>query len=306
LANIEVQTPITAVSKSGTLYTFTTDPAHDLTFGWSDHENITLSGFTNENWNGSHALNDSPNRLNFVVQSAEATPVLNGNEVLHEIRSDGINGKFSVTRVSNTVFTVTGSFLDGTYTGGTVNKGVRVAGSVTIERAIDQYTEQNATDLWMFVVMNDAVVSKDRHTFSDATATRATGEDMRIRLIDGFTITIIKAVSNDGLAVDAIDICRHDLSSPILSSVHGARFDTGLDSAADFRAVLTGHGITEYDKAILAYTYEFEFPVDITNEDAVNEGITRAFRDLNYTQSEGGDDTTDMTVIPVNLDDDPV
>lgn len=305
LANVEIQTPITARSQDGTLFTFTVNPAHDLTFGWADHENITLSGFTDSVWNGSFALKGVPNRFNFIVQSAESIPTLNGNEALHEIRSDGINGRFSATRVSATVFTITGTFLNGTYTGGTVNKGVRVAGAVTIERAIAQYTEQNVTDLWMFVVMNDAEVSKDRHTHSDATATKARGDDMRIRLIDGFTITIVVNTTNDITGTSAIDICRHDLLQPILRSVFGARFDTGLSSAPDFRAVLTGHGINSYTKAILSYTYEFEFVMDLTIDDAVNEGDTRAFRDLDYTQEIGGDDTPDMTVIPVNLDDSP-
>lgn len=305
LANVEIKTPIATRSQDGLNFTFTTDPAHDLTFGWADHENITLSGFTDSAWNGSFALQSSPNRFNFVIQSAETIPTLNGNEVLHEIRSDGINGQFSATRVSATVFTITGDFLDGTYTGGTVNKGVRVAGAVTIERALAQYTEQSVTDLWMFVVMNDAELSKDRHSFSDATATKVTGDDMRVRLLDGFTITIVIATSQDITATDSIDICRHDLLSPILNSVFGALFDTGLAANPDFRAVLTGHGLNEYTKAILAYTYEFEFPMDLTADDAVNEGDTRAFRDLDYTQEQGGDDTTDMTVIPINLDDSP-
>lgn len=305
LANVEIKTPITARSQDGTLFTFTTDPAHDLTFGWTDHANITLSGFTESVWNSSFELKSSPSRFNFVVQSAETIPTLNGNEALHEVRSDGINGQFTATRVSAAVFTITGTFLDGTYTGGTVNKGVRIAGSVTIERAIDQYTEQNVTDLWMFVVMNDAELSKSRHAFSDATATKATGEDMRVRLLDGFTITIVIATSQDITGTDAIDICRHDLLLPILKSVFGARFDTGLSSDPDFRSVLVGHGIFQYNKAILAYTYEFEFPMDLTVDDAVNEGDTRAFRDLNYTQEQGEDETTDMTVIPINLDDSP-
>lgn len=305
LANVEAKTPITARSQSGLNFTFTTSPANDLTFGWPDHANITLSGFTNANWNGSFALKAVPNRFNFTVQSAEAIPVLNGNEVLHEIRSDGINGQFSATKVSATIFTITGTFIDGVYTGGTVNKDVRVTGSVTIERALEQYTVQKFTDLWMYVVMNDAELSKDRHSFSDATATKATGDDMRIRLLDGFTVTIVINTSDDIMATDAIDICRHDLLLPILKSVFGARFDTGLSSDPDFRAVLTGHGIAEYNKAILAYTYEFEVPMDLTDGDVVNEGDTRAFRDLNYTQEQGGDDTTDMTVIPINLDEEP-
>jgi hypothetical protein len=305
LANVEIKTPITARSQDGTLFTFTVSPAHDLTFNWSDHDNITLSGFTNPNWNGSFELKDVPNRFTFIVQSSESIPALNGNEVLHEVRNDGINGRFYATRISATVFTISGTFLDGTYTGGTVNKGIRIAGSITIERALDQYTEENLTDLWMFVVMNDAETSKSRHAFSDATATKATGDDMRLRLIDGFTITIVINTSDDIHATDAIDICRHDLLLPILKSVYGALFDTGLSNDPEFKAVATGHGFREYTKAILAYTYEFEFPMDLTIDDAVNEGDTRAFRDIDFTQEQGGDDTTDMTVVPINLDDSP-
>ncbi len=303
LANVEIKTPVTARSQSGTLFTFTTDPAHDLTFGWPDHENITLSGFTDSAWNDTFELKAVSNRFNLTIQSAETIPTLNGNEVLHEIRRDGINGQFSATRVSANVFTVSGTgFLDGTYSGGTVNKGLRIAGAITIERALEQYTAQNATDLWGFVVMNDAEVSKSRHAFSDATATKASGDDMRMRLIDGFTITYVIATSQDITGTDAVDICRHDLLLPTLKSVFGARFDTGLSSDPDFRAILTGHGVSEYNRAILAYTHEYEFPMELTADDAVNEGDTRAFRDANYTQTVDGDDTTDMTVLPINMD----
>lgn len=305
IANVEVKIPITAVSKSGNLYTFTTSPAHDLTSTWPEHVNVTLSGFTDGAWNGSFVLKSVPNRNNFVVQSANSLPTLNGNEVLHEFRADGINGRFQPTIVNTITFTIAGSFLDGNYTGGSVSSGVRIAGAVTIERALEQYTEQNLTDLWLFVVMNDAEISKDRNTFSDATATRSRGEDIRIRIIDGFTITAVKNTTQDIAAVDALDICRHDLYSPILQSVYGAMFDTGLSGAADFKAVPTGHGLAAYEKAYLAYSYAFEFVMELTEADAVYEGDTRAFRDIDYTEKVGGDDTTDMTIIPINLDDNP-
>lgn len=305
LAGVEVKTPITGVSKSGNLYTFTTSPAHDLTFNWPEHANITLSGFTDGDWNGSFVLKGVPNRTTFIVQSINSLPTLNGNEVLHEIRSDGINGRFQPTILNTTSFTIAGSFLDGTYAGGSVNTGVRIAGSITIERAFEEYTAQNLADLWLFVTMHDADVSKDRHSFSDATATRGKGDDIRTRLIDGFTITAIKNTTQDIAAVEALDILRHDLLQPILKSVYGARFDTGLAVAADFKSVLTGMGVAAYEKAYLAYSYDFEFVVEITAGDAVNEGDTRAFRDIDYTQKIGGDDTQDMTILPINLDDNP-
>lgn len=305
IANVEVKTPITGVSKNGNLYTFITSPAHDLTSTWPEHANVILSGFTDGSWNGSFVLMSVPNRNTFVVQSINSLPTLNGNEALHEIRSDGINGRFQPTIVNTTTFTVAGNFIDGTYTGGSVNSGVRIAGAVTIERAIEQYTEQNLADLWLFVVINDAEISKDRNTFSDATATRGRGDDIRVRIIDGFTITAVKNTTQDIAAVDALDICRHDLYSPILRSVYGARFDTGLSGAADFKAVPTGHGLAAYEKAYLAYSYAFEFVMELTEADAVYEGDTRAFRDIDYTQEIGGDDTTDMTILPINLDDNP-
>lgn len=305
LANVAINTAIDGVSKSGLLFTFTTSAAHDLTQGWAEHETVTLDGFTDSSWNSSFTLMSVPNRNTFVVQSDNTLPTLNGNEVLEEIRDDGANGQYSATVVSATVFTISGDFLAGTYTGGTVNSGVRVAGSVTLERAIEQYTEQSLTDLWFIVVPNDAEVSKDRHSFSDATATRGTGDDIRVRLIDGFTINIFVNTSTDMTGTDAIDLARHTLLQPILRSVYGTKFDTGLAEDADFRVVPTSHGIGVYEKAYLVYTYAFEFVVELTIDDSVTEGDTRAFRDINYTQETGGDDTTDMTVIPINLDVEP-
>ena len=303
MANVAVKTPITGVSKSGNLYTFTTFPAHDLTSTWPDHATITLSGFTDSVWNDTFALKSVPNRNDFVIQSANSLPVLNGKEVLHEVRSDGVNGRFEITVVNATTFTIAGSFLDGTYTGGSVNSGVRIAGAITIERAIAEYTKQPPSDLWIFVRMHDADISKDRHSYSDATATRGIGDDIRTRLIDGFTITAIKNTTQDIAAVDALDILRHDLLQPILKSVNGARFDTGLAGDADFKSILTGHGLAIYERAYLAYNYDFEFVTEITAGDSVNIGDTRAFRDIDYTLRQGGDDTEDMT-ITLDLDDD--
>ena len=304
LSNVVVETPISAESKSANTYTFTATN-HDLTFGWEDHETITMSGFTDGDWNDTFTLGGAPNRNTFTIVSANSEPVLNGNEVLHEIRSDGINGRFSITVVDTTSFTITGSFLDGDYSGGTVSSGVRVAGAITLERAIEEYTEQSVSDLWIFVVMNDADVSKDRSTFSDATATRTGADDIRIRLIDGFTVTIVVNTSNDITATDALDLCRHDLLQPILKTIYGARFSTGLDGDADFRTVLTGHGFSSYNRAILAYTFGFEVVMDLTAGDSVNEGDTRAYRNIDYTQTVGDDDTTDATISLINLDDSP-
>jgi hypothetical protein len=296
LADVDVKTAIDSVSKDGNVYTFGTAVPHDLTSTWPDHETITMEGFTDSAWNDTFILSAVPNRNSFKVASANTLPVLNGNEVLLEDRVDGVNGRYEATVTGNKTFTISGTFNDGTYTGGTVNKGVRVAGAIELDRAIEQYTKQNVNDFWMFVSMNDADISKDRHSESDATATRGVGDDMRLRLLDGFTLTIVKNVTKDIAAVSALDACRHDLIEPILKTLFGARFTTGLSGAADFKSVLTGHGLALYNKAILAYSYGFEMAMDLTNGDQVEPENTRAFRDIDLTVEIGDDDVTDMTV----------
>lgn len=326
LKDVITETSISGVSQDGLVFTFTTSTDHDLTYGWPEHEYVELSGFTDDTWNGSFKLVGVPNRRTFSVKSANSLPVLNGDEVLLEVRIDGLNGRYSASvpgiypatfplrfpfafydpNEGDRTIAISGSFTDGSYSGGNISGAQRISGSVTEDRAIEQYTEQNLNDLWMFVVMSSATTSKDRSTYSDATSTKATGNDMRLRLVDGFSIYIIKNTTEDITAIEAIDICRHDLLLPILKSVNGIRFDTGLTYDGDFRCILTGHSYFDYNKAILIYQYDFEVVMDLTNDDVVAPEDTRAFRDVDYYLNVGEEDTDQMTILPIDLDEEPL
>jgi hypothetical protein len=302
--DVTTQTPIDGYSKDGLVFTFTTGADHDLTYGWSDHTTVSLTGFTDVAWNSNFTLVDVPNRRSFKVQSTNSDPVLNGSEKLLEIRIDGPNGAYSITVINTTTFTLTAAGVaDGSYTGGKLSPSARVAGTVDIERAIEQYTEQGVTDLWGFVAMHDGEVSKDRSTNSDAVATPTTGTAMRLRLIDGFTFFIVVNTSEDIAAQTAVDICRHELLTPILKSVYGARFTTGLSGLTDFRTILTGHAFVSYNQAVYVHAYTFEMSMDITESDAVEPADTRAYHDTDFAQSILGSD--DMTVT-INHDDEPL
>ena len=305
LSNVGTNTSITAVSRDGLIFTFTTGSDHDITFDSPDHENATLDGFTDDDWNNSFRIVEVPNRRTFKVQSTLDLPVLNGNEILQEVRSDGVNGRYSATVVSPTVFTINGTFLASNYSGGKVSARVRVAGSVTFERAQEQYTEQKIIDIWAFVVMADVQASKDRSTKNDSEASMPTGTEMRQHVMDGFEIFIFQNVTNDMAATDAIDIARHDLFLPISKSVYGAFFDSGLSGATDFRTVFVSQGFVNYSKSVLVYSYQFQTLYDLTDGDTVEPSDTRAYRDVLSTQNIGEDDTTDMTVT-VDLDDTPL
>lgn len=305
LSDIGTNTAIIGVSKDGLIFTFTTGTDHDLTFGSPDHINAALDGFTNTVWNGSFKITSVPNRRTFKVQSTNTLPTLNGNEILEEVRSDGINGRYKATVVSPTVFTIEGTFLASNYSGGRVSAKVRVAGGATFERIAAQYTKQNISDLWIFVVMSDAQVSKDRNTQNDSDASMPTGTEMRQRIMDGFELFIFQNVTADMAATDAIDIARHDLMLPILKSVYGAFFDSGLSGASDFRTIFVAHGLADYNQAVLVYSYQFQTLYDLTDGDTVEPQDTRAYRDTSYTHEIGEDDTTDM-IVTVNQDNEPL
>lgn len=310
LAGVETRTPISAVAASGLNYTFDTSADHDLTFGWQENDTIELGGFTDPAWNTTYSLKSSDNRREFKVQSAETAPTLNGNEYLLEPdRIDGINGLYSVTVTGTTTFTIAGSFNDGTYTpvNGKVSLNPRVAGTIDVDRSLEEYTKQSVNDFWIFVEPIDASVSKDRNAYSDATATIAAGQEMRTRIIDGFTVYIYAPTSAQIAGVEALDICRHDLLLPMMRTLYGTKFDTGLaNSEGDFRTILTNHGVAAYNKAFLVYRYEFEVASDLTDSDTVLPSGTRAFRDIDYTLAVGGDDAPTMDIDVIDLDIDPL
>lgn len=310
LTNVETRTPIDAVSKDGLVFTFGTSVPHDLTEGWPDNSTIELGGFTDGAWNTTFSLKSANNRETFQVQSAETIPTLNGNEYLLEPnRIDGINGMHSATVTGATTFTFTTTANDGTYTpvNGRVSSAPRIAVSVDIDRSLSEYTKHDTQDFWMFIVPPSVVdVSKSRSAQSDANVTVGNGEDIRGRMLDGFEIIIVVNVTEQIAAATALDVCRDELLLPMMRTFLGAYFPTGLTTSNDFKTILASHGDVEYNRAVFVYRYTYQVVMDFTDSDTVRPLDTRAFRDLNYTLKVGGDDTTNMTVLPIDLDDEPL
>jgi len=298
-ANVEYHNIVDSVSQDGLNFTFTTSIPHDLTFDWSPHDTVNLDGFIDTLWNDSFELTGVPDRNTFVVKSSNTIPTLSGSEYLLENRIDGINGRYGVYVIDDTSFSISGSFLSGVYSGGSVDLGTRVAGVVNIERSLEEYTKQPIGNLWMLIQMSDVEASKDRQSFNDATAMKSNAVDFRMTFMDGFTCFIFVNTSNDITATEALDICRDELFSVIMKTFFGAEFDSGLPSSQSFATVLTGHRVEAYNRAYLVYSYEFEVPYRAFNEDTVEPENTRAFRDINYIQSV---DTQDMTIVPIKLD----
>jgi hypothetical protein len=302
VSSLESRTPINSVSKDGLIYTFISEE-HDLTFNDPEHLYAKFEGFTDPLWNrDDFKITAVQNRKTFSIRSTNPLPVLTDNEFLLEKRIDGIRGRYLINKVNDNVFTINGDFVDGIYRNGRLSPDVRITGMVDIDRLQELYTRNNIFDLWGYVIMHDVTTSKDRSTNSDATATIPNGTDMRLRLIDGFDFVIVVNTTRDISANDAIDLCRHELFLPILKTIYGVKFDTGLSDKTDFKAILIGQGMTLYQKAYYLHVYRFETQYDITNSDSVVPGDTRAFRDIGFTQKIGEQSMS----VNIDLDDIPI
>jgi len=302
LADVKSETSITGVSQDGLVFTFTTAIPHDLTLDWQ--ETVNLIGFTDTDWNNSFDLVSVPSRLTFSVRSTNTMPTLTASENLLEVKASGVNGSFLATVIDTTSFSISGSFDDGGYQGGQVSDAVRVSGVIDIDRAIEEYTKQTINDLWLFVAPVDAEVSKDRNSLSDAISSLTSGAALRMRILDGFNVYVVGSTVDDISGVNTLDLCRHDLLLPILKTLFGTVFTSGLTGGEDFKTVFAGHGINRYNRAVLVYEYEFQVAMDLTGNDAVEDEDTRAYRDIDYFHDMGSSDTTDTNIDNINLDGD--
>lgn len=306
LHGVETRTAIDSVSSVGFLHTFVTSSDHDLTEGNPDTATVPLTGFSDPAFNSDVELVDVPNRRTFTVRVAAGTPILNGDELLLEPnRLDGINGSHAITVVSNVSFTISGSFPIGSLTpfSGAVSARPRIGAAVDGARALEIF-EQDADKFWCFVVPDAATVSKDRSTVSDAIATQQQGTTLRLKLLDNFSVLVFAPVSAQLAAEQAVDICRHDLLLPIVSSLFGYRPGSGLSCPeSEFQIVPTGHQVEDYNKAVLVYAYSFQAPVDLTADDAKLDWLgSRAFRDADVDQVNRHTDVE----LAINLDEQPL
>lgn len=299
-SNFLYKNEIESITFNGLVATIKTVNPHDLTLNWPEHEYVEFSDFADSTWNGKYKLEEVPNRNTFKIKTNKSSPASFGN--LLENRIDAVTGLFGVVVVDENTFQIEGEFLDGDYsTDGTVATNIRVASTIDIERAIEEYTKQGEKDFWIFIEPVDAVVSKDRSTFSDAVASRANGVDIRTRIVDGFSLYIIGPSSNEIAGEVTLDIFRHDMLLPLMRTLYGVNFSSGLNTESTFKNILTSHGVFAYTKAFVVYRYMFQTIFDLTDADAVTPMNTRAFRNINSSIQVGTQSTEDY----INLDESP-
>ena len=299
IADAVTPNPIASFTKDGLNFTFTTSAPHDLTLG--EQSTVTISGFTDGDWNATFDLKAVPNRNEFTVQSVNADPTLNTNELLNEILVTGINGIFGITVTAPTTFTFTTTSRDTTSTVA-IKSNPRVTAVPDIDELTRQYTDQSGpSNLWAFVIFNAVVASKDRSVRSDRTNSKTAADDQRSNYSQSFSVFVVAPTTNQFSALAAMDICYQQLLFPFAKSMVGFKPTSPLSESGVYTVTLLGSANAGYNRAYYIHQYDFEFAFDLTNDDRVEPISNQAYRDAETSLLAGSD--TPLTA-DINLDED--
>lgn len=315
---------IASITAAGGVATVTTSADHDLTYlpDNPDFSTVDLDGATEGDFNGTFTLLSVPNRRTFTMAvdggapaSATGSPrLLNGSNVFRSIR-----GLYAVaTTPTSDTFTIehTAASDLGTLVGTiTVRAKPRITAAVSDEAAIASFTRDfeaagsRPTKTWLYVVLEDAIVNRGKESRLDAIDTQFVGADWQQFIIQSFRLLVVSSSADQRLARTARDTMQ-DLLRPILRSILGVRFDSGLASGDEGAVQFVGHGLSRYDHATYWHAFEFEIRDRVTAEDTVGGGEDVAFRDIEidlYAKLDAGQSATfDPLKVVQSLDDEPL
>ena len=271
---------------------FTVAEEHDLTEDYINLATITLAGFTDLAFNGDFALTAVPSRTTFEI-SGTSQPVLNGNEVLREIREIGINGLKNITRIIDADTYEIDLIGIASLTPGPVPEGYirskdfRIAVTVDAPRAASLYTaESNKSNLWMYIIMGGANTSKSRVLKNDATQLNVAGQSDRPLNINTFSLVVFFPTKDESAAGFSVNLAYDEIYQLMLAVASGTSFDDFENSA--YLTALIGHDAGLYDKAYYSHVYDFEYCFEVTTEQEflTNFIESRAYRDTGIIFNE--------------------
>ena len=186
----------------------------------------------------------------------------------------------------------------------------RITGAVSDEAAVAAYSRQYPPALeggkiyrpWCFVVIDDASVSRGRSTRTDAVDDQNVGGDWQQYLIQPFSLLVAIPAANQSLGRNARDTAE-DLLRPILRSVGGKAFQSGLAQTFSGPAQFVSHAFARYDGSVYWHEFVFEQSAVMTLSDTVGAGESVAFRDITLTLNPDFDPLSDaVRTSDLNLD----
>jgi hypothetical protein len=288
--------------------TFTTGTDHDLIKPSKplDDQTLTLAGFSSV-WDGEHDIIDVPNRRNFTVNlptGETLAPAIDGSQYLIESLTFGVQEIDTVPSINT--FTIDLSSAPtlpiGPIDDLSIISGFRIAAAADFNRAQAAYSKQTTGEPYLFVIMTDTDVSKDRHTMNDGVAGMTRQDEMLLRLLQSFSTSVFIPTSKDLSGADAQDLAYGDLFRALLQALFGYEPE---GSQIRYLNVPSGHGPGEYNSAYYVHVYDWQLPDVINYEDGFLQQPDVAFRDIEQTLKLFSDNEAEM-LLNINLDDEPL
>jgi len=305
---------VSSITHVDGLVTIVTVQNHDVTFNEVIDKiipQIEISGANESEWNDTFNVDLPPpdrKTINIKVPDTHTTPAT-GTILLFDNGDRGLNGQQAVTVTGASIFTYTlssapdiESAILGTVT---IQKDVRITGSITVERALRAYTAQTSEDkLYAFVILGDTTVSKDRNINTDASGTIQAGDDFRQRLVHNLQILIFVPSSEDNAGARKSRDSMQDVRAFLFRSLLNFRFDDGLCEEEFSGLTFTSDGLFTDEESFFVHQFAFEMVSDIVGGDVNLDINDVAFRDIAIDFLPTLPDT-DLTV-NIDLDDEPI
>jgi len=290
--------------------TFTTKYDHDLITPSLpfDDQTLVLDGFDSV-WDDTFDIVDVPNRRNFTVilpDGEVAAPAVDETQYLIDTRTGLAGVQVIATVPSAGTFTINLSdapaLPPGPIDGLEIVSGFRISAAADFKRAQAVYTEHASEDDYLFVIMTDSDISKDRHTLNDGVAGMNRQDMNLIRMLRNFSTVVFMHTGADLSGANAQDAAYSTIYAALLSTLFGYEQP---GQVIKYGAVPSGDGPAEYNTAYYAHTYDWQIPGSITYEDGFLQQPDVAFRDIAQTLKLFNDSEAEMTV-NINLDEEPL
>ncbi|MBW1784839.1 MAG: hypothetical protein JRL30_29355 [Deltaproteobacteria bacterium] len=307
--------PITSLTFADGIVSAETQNNHDLTAPSAFQKQVdniyafnraSVGAAVEAEYNGDFVLEDVPNRKNFTYK-IDGTPTSPATGSPALLQNFGYDGKHVITVIDPNTFTYEIATTPESPASGTIvaRSPARVSSALDLQRAIDGYTKQSTSDLWIFVILGDAVPSRNRKVLSDATNEQGVQTEYRARLLEPFFIYVfvpaIQSLSGRNLR-DDMEIIR----GYIYNSIAGVTFPSALTERTWSHTTPLGDKYMRDASTPAVYIHEFAFErvVDVTYGDTKGPDASGAFRDAEQVASF--DFGTEALNADVNLDEQPV
>ncbi len=291
--------------------TLVTSTPHDFTFDSGEENIATLVRSPDDSFDLEIIGIPNRNKIRVMIKTPDELDRLVGND---EIQSDlrllngvnpciGFNGLQRVETASGSSFTFINNDLVSDIAQGQIiaMSSPRIAGIISTNSIEQAYTEQAQDDAFMFVLISDSVVSRNRNIDTDSADNLQASHFFNQRMIQNVQLFAVIPTSHEINATDARDRCE-ELLRPICRSILRARFPSLIENSNN-PLMFTAHGTQLYNGAYYVHQYAFEATLQFGESDVFNPLEDVAFRDITSTMSVdiGDEERNQLT----NLDETP-